>query len=107
MTTPSFYRTETTAYDYLQARAPRELWAAVLKQAIEDAVNGPPQAETEAAAANLFCTPEDYVEAVKHDARHWMADEENEPRRFLWVCDVLGLDPQYVRGQVKERICNP
>jgi hypothetical protein len=99
----SFYSPETTAFDYLQARAPRELWAAVLKQAIEDARHGPSQSECMHLA---FYEMEQFRRDVRAAAEDWIADDVNEPRRFLWVCDVLGLDPEYVRCQIKERICN-
>lgn len=96
----SFYSRETTAFDYLQARAPRELWAAVLKQAIEDAVVGPSQSECRFLSLNEAV---EFRHAVRVAAEEWIADEENEPRRFVWVCDQLGMDPTAVRAAIEER----
>lgn len=96
----SFYTRETTAADYLQMRAPRELWAAVLKQAIEDALNGPSQMECKHMTLEQS---REYRLAVQLAAGEWMDDEENEPRRFVWLCEQLGLNPAAVRGEVARR----
>jgi hypothetical protein len=96
----SFYSRETTAYDYLQARAPRHLWAAVLEQAIRDVVEGPSQSECrfmDLGEAQRFCL------AVRVAAEEWIADEENEPRRFCWVCEQLGVEPSAVRARIARR----
>jgi hypothetical protein len=36
-------------------------------------------------------------------AQCWVDDEENEPRRFVWVCEQLGLDPAAVRRSIEEK----
>jgi hypothetical protein len=96
----SFYSTQTTAFDYLQARAPREMWASVLKQAIEDAVNGPSQFEC---ARMTLEQAREYRCAVHLAAEEWIADEESEPRRFVWVCEQLDMDPARVREEIERR----
>jgi hypothetical protein len=96
----SFYSTQTTAFDYLQARAPREMWASVLKQAIEDAVNGPSQLEVRQMPPHEW---EAFRLAVREAAQDWIDDEENEPRRFVWVCEQLDMDPARIRAEIERR----
>lgn len=94
----SFYSTQTTAFDYLQARAPRELWSAVLQQAIADIVDGPAEWELRGLSlAEQLARKLEFATA----AQHWVDDEENEPRRFVWVCEQLGLNPSAVRAKIK------
>ena len=96
----SFYSTQTTAFDYLQARAPRHLWAAVLEQAVADIVAGPSEWEIRHMAhADQVRARLDFAAA----AQHWVDDEENEPRRFVWVCEQLGLDAGAVRREIERR----
>jgi hypothetical protein len=98
---PRFYDTSTTAFDYLQARAPRSLWAAVLEQAIKDIVEEPKPGEI--GQKLTWAEFEKLRGDLKAAAAEWVADEENEPRRFVWVCDQLGLDPSAVRNEIKRR----
>jgi hypothetical protein len=32
-----------------------------------------------------------------------VADDENEPRRFVWVCEQLGLEVSAVRRSIERR----
>lgn len=98
----NFYSRETTAADYLQMRAPRELWAAVLEQAIRDAVEGPSQFECRHLLPDLRATKEFRLD-IMVAAQEWIADEEDEPRRFVWVCGQLGLNPDAVRRRLVEK----
>lgn len=98
----SFYSTQTTAYDYLQARAPRELWAAVLKQAIADATVGPSVWELPHKGATIEEINQ-FRRELRLAAEEWIADETNEPRRFVWVCEQLDLDPGAVRAAVEAK----
>lgn len=99
----SFYSTQTTAFDYLQARAPREMWAEVLKQAIRDAVEGPPIWELPRGEAFTVEQVRKFQLDVRYAAQNWIDDEENEPRRFVWVCEQLGLDPARVREEIERK----
>jgi hypothetical protein len=95
---PNFYNTDVATEHYLGIRWPRAIWQAVLEQAIRDALEGPSPEEC----------PEgmDYVQLGKDlqaAARHWIADTVNEPRRFEWVCEQLGLEPSAVRRSIQER----
>lgn len=96
----SFYNTDVATEHYLGIRWPRAIWTSVLKQAIADILDGPAQWETRGlsleAAAQLAL---DFRAA----AEHWVEDEANEPRRFVWVCEQLGLDPSVVRRAIAER----
>lgn len=100
MNRTSFYSRETTAADYLQARAPRELWASVLAQAVDDVTK--PIAEFETRGMTPAAAQE-YRGALRVAAEEWVADEGMEPRRFVWVCDQLGMDPGAVRRRIKEK----
>jgi len=98
---PSFYSIETTAADYLQARAPRELWVAVLRQAVTDITEEPKPGSL--GQRLTFAQFEQFRNDLKAAAEAWVADEENEPRRFVWVCEQLGVDPGAVRREIAAR----
>lgn len=70
----------------------RALWHAVLVQAIRDVVSGPEEFESGLSE-----------EDCRRAAQHWVNDSKDEPRRFLWVCDHLDLEPNAVRRQIAER----
>lgn len=96
----SFYTSDAFTEHYLGIRWPARLWAAVLENAINDAVKGPHAAELKGMLPEEALRFERDVRAAAND---WIADEMNEPRRFVWVCEVLNLDPAAVRRQVQER----
>lgn len=77
------------------------LWQAVLAQAARDAVEGPAQFEFEGLLPE---TAERFAADIQAAAREWIADEVNEPRRFVWVCETLGFDPVVVRDAINRRI---
>lgn len=65
-----------------------QLWAAVLKQAVLD-IKKRSQSHT------------DYISAYE-----WMMSKEHYPGTFIWVCDLLNLDPEFVKAkliQVKQK----
>lgn len=100
MVARSFYAGGTYVEHYLGMRWPLAVWSAVLEQAIDDAIHGPHAVELKRMA------PEEasrFARAVRQGAEDWIADDENEPRRFVWVCDLLDLDPDAVRRSVNER----
>lgn len=97
---PRFYNTAVATEHYLGMRWPRAIWQAVLEQAIRDILEGPSEFETRG------LMPREAVQLqldFQAAAQHWVDDEENEPRRFEWVCDHLNLDPQAVRTGIKRR----
>lgn len=56
------------------------LWAAVLQRAVDDArISRPPDSE-------------------ERMSIEWIRSERVEPRSFLWVCDMLSIEPQRVRA---------
>jgi len=100
VTSPRFYTSDVYAEHYLGIRWPRAVWAAVIEQAIRDIVDGPAEWE-------LKGLEPDYANALRYDIRaaaeRWVADEANEPRRFVWVCETLGFDPGAVRRSIARR----
>jgi uncharacterized lipoprotein YmbA len=52
----------------------RKLWAAVLDQAIKDALSG-----------NLY---------LKKEARDWFCSKNQDIGSFLWVCSTLDINPE-------------
>lgn len=101
MNARSFYTTDIATEHYLGIRWPVAIWAAVLKQAVADILDGPAVFETRGMDLKA-------VELLRLELRaaaeRWVYDEENEPRRFCWVCEQLGLEPTAVRRQIEERM---
>lgn len=97
---PRFYSTDVATEHYLGIRWPRALWQSVLEQAIRDIVAGPSLWEMRGKSIHE-------MEQMRRDfqvaAQFWVDDEANEPRRFVWVCEQLGLDPAAVRLSIEKR----
>jgi hypothetical protein len=84
---PRFYNTDVATEHYLGMRWPVAIWQAVLKQAVDDILEGPAGAR---AARHGDARAAAY--AFRAAAEHWVEDDVNEPRRFVWVCEQLGLE---------------
>jgi len=100
VTAPRFYAKDVPVEHYFGIRWPLAVWGAVLTQAIDDVLHGPRLAEVKGmsqAEADAFRWQ------IREAAEEWIADETNEPRRFVWVCDVLGFDPDVVRRSIDAR----
>jgi hypothetical protein len=98
---PRFYNTDVATEHYLGIRWPRFIWQAVLEQAIRDIVEGPSVWEMrDMTLREMVAAREEFRVA----AQCWVDDETNEPRRFLWVCELLGLDPGAVRASIEQRV---
>lgn len=96
----SFYTSAVATEHWLGIRWPRAIWQAVLEQAIKDVVDGPAAFELR----NLSLADQHALAcAMRAAAEHWIEDDTNEPRRFVWVCEQLGLDPAAVRRSIEER----
>lgn len=95
-----FYNTAASVEHYLGIRWPRAIWQAVLEQAITDVVEGVPQFELQGLTRDEALALDADVRAAAAD---WIDDEENSPRRFVWVCEILDLDPASVREAIKRR----
>lgn len=95
-----FYNTLAYAEHYLGLRWPAAIWTAVLKQAVADIITGPGQHELRDLDPVAAV---DFAADVRAAAERWVEDESNEPRRFVWVCEQLGLDPSAVRRAIAER----
>lgn len=96
-----FYNTDAAAEHYLGIRWPRAIWQAVLEQAINDAVEGMSAYELEGMSLEAAKQLDDQVRLA---AKSWIEDTVNEPRRFVWVCEQLDLDPSAVRAVVERRL---
>jgi hypothetical protein len=96
----SFYTTDAAAEHYLGIKWPPAIWRTVLEQAINDAIDGVPLSETEGMSefdSRLLDAD------IRLAAREWIEDETNEPRRFVWVCEQLDLEPSAVRAAIEKR----
>lgn len=96
----SFYTSAVATEHYLGIRWPVAIWTAVLKQAVADILDGP--AAWEVRGLSLEEARKLALD-FRAAAEHWVEDETNEPRRFVWVCEQLGLDPSAVRRSIAER----
>jgi hypothetical protein len=97
---PRFYNTDVATEHYLGMRWGRAIWQAVLEQAIRDIVEGP--SVWEMRGLTLAQMNERRLQ-FKEAAQRWVDDEENEPRRFVWACMQLELDPTAVRASIEKR----
>lgn len=97
---PRFYNTDVATEHYLGIRWPRAIWQAVLEQAIRDILEGPSLYEMRGKSLQEMAQMRREYSVA---AQFWVDDEVNEPRRFAWVCDQLGLDPAAVRNSIDER----
>jgi hypothetical protein len=70
-----------------------ELWTQVILQAIND-LDG-----------QTSSTPG----STKDSAREWFASESNAVRSFIWTCQIINVDPNFIRSQLtkKLRMKNP
>jgi hypothetical protein len=64
----------------------RELWSAVLHQAISDLVGDIPKKEDR--------------EIIQRQARSWFMSTRIRPGSFHWICQILGLNEAAVRHGV-------
>jgi len=93
-----FYTSDAYAEHYLGIRWPLAVWRGVLAQAVKDIFDGPADFEL----MGLGPISADRLrEDVRCAAEHWVADDANEPRRFVWVCEQLGYDPSAVRRSIE------
>ncbi len=72
---------------YQSGLACRKLWAAVLEQAIKDARD-----ETSKTLR--------VERADGQTAQHWFHSENDGIGSFLWICEMLDLEPRFVRTLV-------
>ncbi len=61
----------------------RKLLCAVIEQAYMDA------------------TAQRGQKAIKADAKRWLDSEDNYPFSYIWICEILHIDPSIVRRAVK------
>lgn len=81
-----------------------ELWAAVLLQAIEDYHRK--GSGYEVALNGIRLRGWYYDREMRRDKRRaeaWFKSTSEEVGSFLWICDILKLDPSRVWARIKER----
>jgi hypothetical protein len=96
----SFYTSPSAVEQYLALRWPVRIWRSVLEQAIDDIVKGPPAFELRGKSLQEMLA---IKLAYREAAQHWVDDPVNEPRRFVWVCEQLGLEPAAVRREIESK----
>ena len=107
MTPPRFYGSDPTgavAARWLNYRWPVALWQAVLAQAITDIVEGPDAAEVRAMKLPSSRHEDDYRCAILDAATLWMWSDDDALYTFVWVCEQLNLDPDYIRRLTTARV---
>lgn len=81
----------------MTAPAPvRELWLAVIDQAIADYLNGPCCTEQKLFPEEMrakFCAD------IRAAAADWLLHKAGEPRTFLWACDELELPGEAMQAR--------
>jgi hypothetical protein len=70
----------------------KQLWAAVLKQAIKDA-----QREL---SANMF----NFKKMSRQSAVRWFLSETQEVGSFLWVCSLTRIEPESVLTLLTKKV---
>ena len=74
-----------------RAARPQSIWEEVLCKALQDYARGPDEQEIQ-----------DYIFCAQEDAEQWLMSESIAPGSFIWVCNMLGLEPSAVRKQARE-----
>jgi hypothetical protein len=66
-----------------------ELWKEVLKRALKDIKTGPDKKELD-----------DYIYCTKKNAEDWIRSDVETPGSFIWVCELVSLEPTAVRREI-------
>ena len=77
-------------HDHHESRPPQReitLWAACLKQAVDDLHHRD--------------------DGIKAKAVAWFATDDDDPGTFQWICSVLEIDAVRIRQRIKERQHDP
>jgi hypothetical protein len=67
------------------------LWFAVLIQSLNDFISGKREPQGSVASRELRAT-------YSREAEHWFFDDSYEVGSFVWVANVLSIDPDILRG---------
>jgi hypothetical protein len=73
---------------HTEVLACRRMWASVVRTAADDLFN----------AKKKFDPKKRYYMGPADAARAWFTSEEDGVGSFLWVCDILDLNAQAIRG---------
>ena len=81
-----------------------ELWGAVLLQAIEDYRRKGAGYEVSINGIRLRGWYHDKeIRREKRRAEEWFKSEDADMGSYLWICDLLHLDPDRVRARIREK----
>lgn len=69
----------------------KSLWAGMLLRALNDA------------AGVQLMESKKYANLIQRDARAWFSSPRFTTGSFLWICDVLNLDPDAVKRSTLQR----
>ena len=82
-----------------------KLWGAVLRQAVEDIQCSGPSFEIVMNGINLRGrTDSTRIRRNKNNAAAWFRSSSDDVGSFLWICDLLGFDADFVRSELKRKI---
>lgn len=98
---PRFYTSAVATEHYLGIRWPKRIWLSVLEQAVADILHGPSAAEMKGKSLEEMKKMRLEYQAA---AQFWVDDPVNEPRRFVWVCEQLGFDPEVIRRGIEQKV---
>ena len=73
--------------------------AGTLRRAIQDAVYQPTKSERRGVMRSATSASTE----VRAEAVAWLNSEDTAPWSALWCCDLLGLDIETIRHEVRER----
>jgi hypothetical protein len=82
------------------------LWSCVMLQAISDACDrrGPDVVHVNTAAPDRAPVQREYIRTTRalnrSAAMAWLMRDDHDVAGFLWVCDVVGLEPDVVRARL-------
>jgi hypothetical protein len=65
-----------------------ELWTQVILQAIND---------LDGRTSSIPGSPQ-------NSAREWFASESNAVRGFIWTCQIINVDPNFIRSQLTKKL---
>ena len=74
-----------------------QLWRAVLLEAVLDVERGRMGLDTETKAHRRML-------AMADDAVQWIASPSRDEGAFLWICDMLKLEPSYFRRMIAAKL---
>jgi len=89
------------ASDYEDGHEERRIWAAVLLQAIDDYQHEPKIFTALINKVRVQAQKNDtHKRALKRGVGIWFRSDDADVGCFVWICELLGIDPDVVRDKV-------